>query len=80
MAHPMRDAIGGGLIMGFLGAGAALYVAPVPADNHDLIVFMLGQLSGFVGGVVAFHYGTSAGSQRKTDLLAQAGKDPANVP
>ena len=68
-----RDVIGGALIGGFLGAGAALYVVPVPADNHDLIVFMLGQLSGFVGGVVAFHYGTSAGSVRKTDLLAEKG-------
>ena len=71
-----RDVIGAGLVTGFLGAGAALYVVPVPTDNHDLIVFMLGQLSGFVGGVVAFHYGTSAGSQRKTDLLAQRDTAP----
>lgn len=74
MSHLFRDIIGGCLIGGFLGAGAALYVVPVPTSNHDLIVFMLGQLSGFVGGVVAYHYGTSAGSQRKTDLLAGKGQ------
>ncbi len=69
-----RDVIGATLISGFIGAGVGLFLAPVPQVNHDLIVFMLGQLSGFVGGVVAFHYGTSAGSVRKTDLLAGKGE------
>jgi len=66
-----RDVIGGGLVCGFLGAGAALYALPIPETNHDLVVFMLGQLSGFVGGVVAYHYGTNASSARKTELMSK---------
>ena len=66
----IRDAIGSAIIGGFLGAGGALYVLPIPADNQDLIVFMLGQLSGFAGGVIAYHYGTSASSARKTEIMA----------
>jgi hypothetical protein len=44
---------------------------------------MLGQLSGFVAAIVAFDYGTSRGSEAKTDILAErpSGQpdDPVNV-
>ena len=63
------NVMSGALIGTFVGALAALYFIPIPVDNKELIIFMLGQLSGFAGGVVSYHFGTSAGSARKTELL-----------
>lgn len=65
----MRDArlfanvIGGSLIAGFLGAMAALFVVPIPEANRDLVTYMLGQLSGFAGGIIAYHYASKAGER-----------------
>ncbi len=65
----MRDArlfahvIGGALIAGFLGALAALFVVPIPEANRDLVTYMLGQLSGFAGGIIAYHYASKAGDR-----------------
>lgn len=50
------NVIGGALIGGFLGALFALFLLPVPEANRDLITYMLGQLSGFAGGIIASHY------------------------
>ncbi len=67
----VRNLLGGWFAGSFIGALAALYLLPIPAENKDLIVFMLGQLSGFTGAVVAFNFGTTKGSADKTQLLAQ---------
>lgn len=65
-----RNVLSGFITGAFIGSVAALYTLPVPEGNHDLIVFMLGQLSGFAGGVLSFHFGTTKGSAEKTRLLA----------
>ena len=57
----MRDVVGVALIIGFLGSLAVLFAVPIPKQNEQLIVYMLGQLSGFAGGIVAYHYGQKAG-------------------
>lgn len=57
----MRDVIGTALILGFLGSLAVLFGVPIPKQNEQLIVYMLGQLSGFAAGIVAYHYGQKAG-------------------
>ena len=67
-----RDMLGGFIVAGFIGAMGALFIVPVPEKNHDLIVFMLGQLSGFAGAVIGYHYHTNASSARKTEMLAEA--------
>lgn len=74
----VRNLLGGWFAGSFIGALAALYLLPIPAENKDLIVFMLGQLSGFTGAVVAFNFGTTKGSADKTQLLAgrAIGDDP----
>lgn len=74
-----RDLLGGFIIAGFVGSMIALFFLPVPEKNHDLIVFMLGQLSGFTGAVIGYHYHTNASSARKTDLLAKAEPIMENV-
>lgn len=75
-ASAFRHILGGFVVSAFAGAMAALFLLPVPSGNHDLIVFMLGQLSGFAGAVVSFHYGSSQGSKDKSALLG-ANEDKA---
>lgn len=73
----VRNLLGGWFAGSFIGALAALYLLPIPPANKDLIVFMLGQLSGFTGAVVAFNFGTSKGSADKTAMLVNR---PAGTP
>lgn len=49
-----------------------LFQFEVPDANRDLVVFMLGQLSGFTGAGVAYYLGTSKSSSDKNDILRQA--------
>lgn len=59
----LASVIGLSLISGFLGALFGLFIVPVPTENRELVIYMLGQLSGFAGGVVAYHYTMSAGAK-----------------
>lgn len=45
----------------------------VPATNRDIVVYMIGQLSGGFTSALAFWLGTTRDSSRKTEMLAQAG-------
>lgn len=42
----------------------------VPATNRDIVVYMIGQLSGGFTSALAFWLGTTRDSSRKTELLA----------
>lgn len=65
-----RSTLGGFIAGSFVGALAALYVVPIPPDNQDLIVFMLGQLSGFMGAVMGYNFGTTKSSSDKNEAIA----------
>ena len=56
----LANVIGAALISGFLGALAALFVIPIPKGNEQIVTYMIGQLSGFAGGIVAYHYASKA--------------------
>lgn len=43
----------------------------VPTTNRDIVVYMIGQLSGGFTSALAFWLGTTRDSSRKTELLAQ---------
>jgi len=49
-----------------------LFRYPVPQDNKALIYSGLGTLGAIVVGAANYFYGTSRGSERKTELLAAA--------
>lgn len=67
-----RNLLGGVLVFGFLATLALLFWRAIPGENEQLIVYMLGQLSGFVGGIVAYHYATTANAQQLTEQTRTA--------
>jgi len=67
----LRDSIGVILIFAFVTALGLMFWKAVPADNKDLITYMLGQLSGFVGGVIAAHYTINAGAAKLDEKRAE---------
>ncbi len=56
----------------FVGTLGALFVFGVPDGNRDIVVYMIGQLSGGLTSGLAFWLGTTRQSELKTTLLAQA--------
>jgi hypothetical protein len=50
----------------------ALFKVPIPADNKAVVFTLAGALVGLVTAAGNYFYGTSRGSERKTELLAQA--------
>ena len=63
------------LVIAFVSAIGVLFFHAIPKSNEQLITYMLGQLSGFVGGVVAYHYTLNKLNEKasqNTRELAQA--------
>lgn len=68
----LRDFLGVGLVSGFMVALFVLFWKAIPTENEQLIVYMLGQLSGFVAGVVSYHYVMSKTSEKATENTGKA--------
>jgi hypothetical protein len=47
-----------------------LITQAVPNENREMVVYVMGQLTGMFNGAVTYWIGTSVGSARKTDMLA----------
>lgn len=58
--------------LGFFGVLAYMLKYQVPAQGHDAMLLMLGGLGSAWTSVVAYYFGSSAGSAAKTELLAHA--------
>lgn len=68
----MPAVITAGILSSFVGALIVMFFIPIPTPNRDMIIYMVGQLSGFSGSAIAFWLGTTRQSEDKTRLLAQA--------
>lgn len=66
-----RDILGGFLVLAFIGATAVLSWTAIPPENEQLLAYMLGQLSGFVAGVIGYHYITKAGEKELDQLRTE---------
>lgn len=66
------------LVIAFLLAGLALFRWAVPADNRELLTYMLGQLSGMVTTALAFYFATTKSSSDKNRALADAVQNVAS--
>lgn len=73
---PMRGALAWALLTGFLIAGWQLLHHNVPAPNRDMVIYMLGQLSGMVGTALAFYFSTSKSSAEKNDVISNLSRGP----
>ena len=61
-----------GVTAGFFGVLVFMLFRSVPSTAHDALLLLLGSLSTAWTAVIAYYFGSSAGSDRKTELLAQA--------
>lgn len=57
---------------GFFGVLAYMLFRPLPPAGHDAMLLMLGGLGSAWTAIIAYYFGSSAGSERKTELLAQS--------
>lgn len=60
------------ITLGFFSVLGYMLLRTIPVSGHDAMLLMLGSLSSAWVSVVAYYFGSSAGSARKSELLALA--------
>ena len=63
--------IGSVVLTGFFGTLAALVLLPVPVETENLVYALLGGLVVMAKDVISYYFGSSAGSKRKTEAIAE---------
>ena len=63
-----------GITLGFFGCLFWMFVYGVPKNGNEALLLMLGALQTAFTGVIAYYFGSSAGSKAKNDLLAKGDK------
>ena len=66
--------LAGLITLGFFSVLAFMLRFDVPASGRDALLVMLGALGGGWGSVVAYYFGSSAGSAQKNELLGRLTK------
>lgn len=41
----------------------------IPQENRELVIHSMGMLEGYIGAIIMYYYGDSAGSKRKTEII-----------
>jgi hypothetical protein len=68
----MPPILAGSVTVGFFAIMTLMFFNKVDSNN-PAILMMLGSLGTAWTGIIAYYFGSSAGSQAKTDLLSKAG-------
>lgn len=55
-----------------------LFFKDIPADNKTAIMLLLGNVMGWGGSIVNYEFGSSKGSDRKTEMLANSAPLPTS--
>ena len=74
--HKMRAVLALLTALGFLGVLCGLLWGPVEFRDSPTVQIMLGSLSTAYGFVMNWHFGSSSGSEMKSNLLAKAAPIP----
>lgn len=82
MVPYIRDIIGLAVIVIFAAVlGVYLIVPPKLDEGQSAVVqLLIGVLSGSVTTVLGYHYGSSSGSKKKDEALAEIAKMPTAPP
>jgi uncharacterized membrane protein len=54
-----------------IGIVCLLVYVPIPKENHDAFMLIIGTLLGWGGATVTYYYGSSKSSAEKTELLKE---------
>jgi hypothetical protein len=68
----MPPILAGAVTIGFFSIMVMMFFNKIDSNN-PAILMMLGSLGTAWTGIIAYYFGSSAGSQAKTDLLSKAG-------
>jgi drug/metabolite transporter (DMT)-like permease len=63
--------LGALIVIGFFVLLYLLVSKEVPGNNKDLLNLVVGALIGSFAAIVGYFYGSSKGSQEKTDIMAK---------
>jgi hypothetical protein len=66
--------LAGTITLGFFGILFWMFVYGVPKNGNEALLLMLGALQTAFTGVIAYYFGSSAGSKAKNELLAKGDK------
>jgi hypothetical protein len=69
----MPPILAGAVTIGFFGIVTLMFFSKID-ENNPAILMMLGSLGTAWTGIIAYYFGSSAGSQAKTDLLSRTTK------
>jgi hypothetical protein len=67
----MPPILAGAVTVGFFGIMVMMFIGQVDSNN-PAILMMLGSLGTAWTGIIAYYFGSSAGSQAKTEMLSKA--------
>lgn len=63
--------LAGSITLGFFGILFWMFVYGVPKNGNEALLLMLGALQTAFTGIIAYYFGSSAGSKAKTEALAR---------
>lgn len=55
--------------LGFLALLGMMAFHEIPPTSHDLLLIMIGSLASAFAGIIAYYFGSSSGSAKKTEML-----------
>jgi hypothetical protein len=69
----MPPILAGAVTVGFFGIVTLMFFSKID-ENNPAILMMLGSLGTAWTGIIAYYFGSSAGSQAKTDIISRTAK------